>query len=492
MKRKQLMANVQDPLPQTPGPDKKSWLFALACACSLAANSAFSWVLNNGIFPVTCEALPEARELQTFMPIIMGAALFAAAWRYPKILRPFVMTVFFCICTAGGALILALVPQTPVGAAMGLAIWSLGRAWNFYLACLGLSLLGTGRLPIMAAVTSVLATSFVTSWIAELPYTVSLLLGILFSAIPPALLYHPTYAIVEAISQGPGASDLAVTNPWSFLSISHQVFALICIFSIASGFSLSFNIASFTPLATPVLPIILILVLSWFSLASRRPGSEDSLLILSFLLVVAGFMLATLKEPALGALANSLLSAGRRCFDVLSWTVLATLCARNVPGSIFVLSCGSLANSTGTFIGADLGHLTNALGTENPLMPSLVIDAVLFGLIAYVLLALRGFSFARTIGAIVPVATEQPAPSHSELMEQAAASLANAHGLTDREQEVMLLLARGHNSSHIQQVFTLSYNTVKTHVKRIYRKLDVHSQQELIDLVETTINHQNT
>ena len=30
----------------------------------------------------------------------------------------------------------------------------------------------------------------------------------------------------------------------------------------------------------------------------------------------------------------------------------------------------------------------------------------------------------------------------------------------------------------------MSYNTVKTHVQRVYRKLGVHSQQELIDLVE--------
>ena len=51
--------------------------------------------------------------------------------------------------------------------------------------------------------------------------------------------------------------------------------------------------------------------------------------------------------------------------------------------------------------------------------------------------------------------------------------------------EVFGMLARGHNGYHIRDELTLSYNTVKTHVKRIYRKLDVHSQQELIDLVES-------
>jgi DNA-binding CsgD family transcriptional regulator len=32
----------------------------------------------------------------------------------------------------------------------------------------------------------------------------------------------------------------------------------------------------------------------------------------------------------------------------------------------------------------------------------------------------------------------------------------------------------------------VSRNTVKTHVRNVYSKLDVHSQQELIDLVEAT------
>ena len=50
------------------------------------------------------------------------------------------------------------------------------------------------------------------------------------------------------------------------------------------------------------------------------------------------------------------------------------------------------------------------------------------------------------------------------------------------------MLARGHNGYHIRDELALSYNTVKTHVKRIYRKLDVHSQQELIDLVESRSN----
>ena len=46
------------------------------------------------------------------------------------------------------------------------------------------------------------------------------------------------------------------------------------------------------------------------------------------------------------------------------------------------------------------------------------------------------------------------------------------------------LLARGRTSPVIQEKLVLSHNTVKTHVRHIYAKLDVHSQQELISMVE--------
>ena len=62
-------------------------------------------------------------------------------------------------------------------------------------------------------------------------------------------------------------------------------------------------------------------------------------------------------------------------------------------------------------------------------------------------------------------------------------SLAAARGLTPREREVMELLARGRSVPYIQEALSVSHNTVRTHVRHIYQKLDVHSQQELISMV---------
>ncbi|MGN0039324.1 MAG: LuxR C-terminal-related transcriptional regulator [Coriobacteriales bacterium] len=63
-------------------------------------------------------------------------------------------------------------------------------------------------------------------------------------------------------------------------------------------------------------------------------------------------------------------------------------------------------------------------------------------------------------------------------------AVANTFLLSRREAEVCFLLARGHNSSYIQEKLFISEGTAKTHTRHIYRKLDIHSQEELIRLVE--------
>lgn len=46
------------------------------------------------------------------------------------------------------------------------------------------------------------------------------------------------------------------------------------------------------------------------------------------------------------------------------------------------------------------------------------------------------------------------------------------------------LLFRGRNKKRISEDLGLAEETIKSHMANIYRKLLVHSQQELIDLVE--------
>ena len=62
------------------------------------------------------------------------------------------------------------------------------------------------------------------------------------------------------------------------------------------------------------------------------------------------------------------------------------------------------------------------------------------------------------------------------------AFLRERHGLTERESEVMELLARGYTQKRIAEELNLSISSVQTYAKTLYRKLGIHSRQELIDL----------
>ena len=76
---------------------------------------------------------------------------------------------------------------------------------------------------------------------------------------------------------------------------------------------------------------------------------------------------------------------------------------------------------------------------------------------------------------LVPVATDVGARIEA---------LAKAYQLSPREKEVFALWVTGHGSKYIQEKFVISPATVKTHVRHIYEKCDVHNRAELMRKLE--------
>ncbi len=56
--------------------------------------------------------------------------------------------------------------------------------------------------------------------------------------------------------------------------------------------------------------------------------------------------------------------------------------------------------------------------------------------------------------------------------------------LTLREREVIAQLALGHSYAQISARLEISENTLKTHIKRIYRKLHVHNRTQAVLAVQ--------
>ena len=81
-----------------------------------------------------------------------------------------------------------------------------------------------------------------------------------------------------------------------------------------------------------------------------------------------------------------------------------------------------------------------------------------------------------------PAGTPTVAPV--DPIAQACAVIAKKYALSEREGEVLDLLARGNTRMSIAEKLIISENTVRVHVKNIYAKLHIHSKQQLIDMVD--------
>lgn len=78
---------------------------------------------------------------------------------------------------------------------------------------------------------------------------------------------------------------------------------------------------------------------------------------------------------------------------------------------------------------------------------------------------------------------EEDAPRNSPWRDRVS-KIADECGLSERERDVFFYLAKGRNAAYIQQELWISIHTVKTHIANIYRKLGVHSIQEVLDMVD--------
>lgn len=71
-----------------------------------------------------------------------------------------------------------------------------------------------------------------------------------------------------------------------------------------------------------------------------------------------------------------------------------------------------------------------------------------------------------------------------DALQDAYRRIAFDRGLTPRELDVLVVLGRGNTLARVQSELVISEGTAITHRRNIYRKLDVHSKQELLDFVE--------
>jgi DNA-binding NarL/FixJ family response regulator len=128
-----------------------------------------------------------------------------------------------------------------------------------------------------------------------------------------------------------------------------------------------------------------------------------------------------------------------------------------------------------------------ALVVSNAETPALIVSAIEAGAAGYLL---KGTPLPEIVRAVEQVRQGlcpiSPAIARHLLATVRARALpTRAFSLTDREHEVLGLLVAGHSYTDIGIALGIALGTVQSHVKSVYRKLEVSSKAEAVRVALT-------
>ena len=218
---------------------------------------------------------------------------------------------------------------------------------------------------------------------------------------------------------------------------------------------------------------VLLLVASL--LLSRRFGASQ-IYALGLVGTAAGAALASVSAVPtwLAASVNELGFAIFYFFMVVYWGDLARRMNRPV---VRTYAFGYLVFQASQIPGHFMGEALTP-STEQTLSP-LVFLSIVLALFVTVLLVFNDPRSALHQW----LAAGEPTENGDEI-PNACAELADQYALTPREHEVLGLLARGRTAAYVGHSLGISQGTAKTHIRSIYHKMDIHTQQDLMDLIE--------
>ncbi|MBM6998563.1 helix-turn-helix transcriptional regulator [bacterium] len=461
----------------------KASLPALAALTAFFLSSLYIRMLNATIFPAVAALAPLAREASTGCGIATSLLVALVMLRRPSAIRERLFAWLAPALAGGGHLVswAGVALDSGAIATAGLCLSSVGYAWLSLLVLVAMCNLDFRRLAVGLPLASGLA--YLCAPVLEAIPLAGGVACLTYALATVPLISRSVRQPLELAASSPALDGATLLHPSSYLPLTSTLYVCMLLFSIASGFGTRF-FSDAGSLWGQVAAGGTLLALAAWNVRARGSDRLDALFSLVLIVTMTGFFLALL--PTASVAASLLLGVGSSVAGVLFDLVLVVVAARNPRAELLVFAWGGVMSTLGAIIGANVGGAVGDAGAGSAMQFATVIVAI--ALLAYVELGMRSFSFSATIRGLRP--DEGPAaqanPSHGHTIEQACEDVARSHDLTPRELDVLVLLARGRNAAYIEEELTLAHNTVKSYIKHVYAKLVVHSQQELIDLVERT------
>lgn len=265
--------------------------------------------------------------------------------------------------------------------------------------------------------------------------------------------------------------DSSIVKPWKLLLTSalHGLpFGLVLTLLTLSRSDVTvlvFNAACFAAGA---------LVL-FFVMAFAKLDFNQLIYLAGFPIMGFGLVLIAIL-PTSSVAGGAVLTVGYAFVHLVMCGVNSYLVKRFAIPMPWILSWTTCCFMLGQASGALIGSLPYTFGFP----PQSVSVCILFVLLVASVLLIDMRNMRYGWGAIKPSA--EPAPGN--LAALGCSSLAVEYGLTEREGELLVFLAAGRSKKHIANALGITEETVKSHVRSIYTKLDVHTKEGLIDMVQ--------
>lgn len=460
--------------------------FWLVC-CAMGMAGLTVQLMNRSLFPLFDGVFTYARDISITCSALVSIALGLISLARPALLSGrrlfFSMLVIWALGVVGVLVGLGL--RVPTLLVPGACLLVTSRGWTSISSNLAAVSLPAPQAVVAITMGAVFAQLFDLLVRVALPQQVSAVLLVVLIPVCLVCAHRRAGALADEIAAGPAAAELSVTRPASYVPLTSNLYICIILVQVAFGFALRFGeVAGVPSFGNLGLGFAVVLVLVTLALGGRFIG--DEIVNVSLLALTAGFLLVMVGGSSSVMLANGLLTVGTCVFGIALNFTLVALAARNPLAALSIVGWGQGMSGLATTLGALLGTTANRIEVAaGHQQLAFFIAVMLLVLVAYILFGLRGFSLRSTIEGVVP-----PEPdieihvSADGVFAERCAQVAAAYQLTPREAEVFEMLARGRNREYIEERLSVSRNTVKAHVKHIYAKLDIHSHQELIDLVE--------
>ncbi len=252
---------------------------------------------------------------------------------------------------------------------------------------------------------------------------------------------------------------------------------------------------------SPMLSLVVVGVAFMAIMAKLRNRFNPTFIYrLSLPIMVAGYVAVALLLDTHAAVSILVINIGYEFFDILTWVLFVEVARRRDQNALYVFGLGVTFMFAGMALGNGASHIVNSLVAAGDVQANVIAMVAILCLVFIAFLVLPEGTLAQISGSIIGRRSEraEAAPAQTDSKEDAAAdgqpapdrlrcqcaAVARDFELTPREGEVLVLLAYGRTLSIIARDLHIAKGTARTHIENIYRKLDVHKQQELIDLVE--------